>query len=366
MSDNSDIELTIVLPTYNEKENVVKVVEEIEQNLKNTRFEIIVVDDDSPDGTWHVAQKFSKDKPFLKVIRRLSKNKSLSASVVDGFASALGKYLICMDCDMQHDASVLPKFLDKFNENNDIVVGTRNDHNGGISDWGMHRKFTSWVATQMANLLLKTQTSDPMSGYFGVKKEFFEQCREKINPKGYKILLEFLFRAKNKKLAEVGFIFKARQFGKSKLNSSIVFDYLRSLYELGIGPYVSLQFLMYALVALSGVIVNQGSFWVLNEFCTFSSNVALMIAIELSIITNFTLNNAWTFKHLKFKGPKRYLFGLAKFNLICVAGAYINYASTFYTSEHFITNIYLANFIGIGLAALWNYLINANITWRKN
>lgn len=366
MSEHCKIEVSIVLPTFNEKENVALAVDAITKNLEGVSFEIIIVDDDSPDLTWRVAQSLSEEKNNLKVIRRLDKNKSLSGSVVDGFASSRGKYLICMDCDLQHDPVVLIQFIELFRLGKDIVVGTRNNDEGGIENWSIIRQVTSWVATKMAHLFLKTQTTDPMSGFFGVKREYFEEIYNAINPRGYKILLEFLARAKNKTLGEVGFIFKSRQFGKSKLSSSVIFDYCISLYELGIGPYVSLQFLMYAMVAFTGVIVNQGSLWVLKEFLETTPQVALMVAIELSIISNYTLNNMWTFKNYKFRGVGNYLKGLLSFNSICIAGAYINYSATFYSVENIMGNIYLANFIGIALACFWNYLINSNLTWKKN
>jgi len=365
MSENSKTEVSVILPTYNERENIAIAVDAISSVLIGIQFEIIVVDDDSPDLTWRVAQDLSEDKSFLKVIRRIQKNKCLSASVLDGFASSLGKYLICMDCDLQHDPSVLTQFIDHFQNGKDIVVGTRNNEEGGIENWSLTRQLTSWGATKMAHIFLKTQTSDPMSGYFGIKRDFFEAVHQNINPRGYKILLEFLARAKNKSLAEVGYIFKSRQFGKSKLSSSVMLDYCISLYELGIGPYVSLQFIKYALVACTGVLVNQGSLWFFKEGLSFTPQIALMSAIELSIITNYTLNNSWTFKEAKFEGLINYMKGLFRFNVICIAGAYINYAVTFYSTENIVANIYTANCIGIALACGWNYLINSTVTWKK-
>jgi len=369
-------EVSIVLPTYNERDNIPIIIDRISKKLKTYEYEIVVVDDNSPDKTYKIAQELAKKNSNIKVIRRI-KEKGLSSAIASGFANATGKYRIVMDADLQHDCSVLPQFIENFRHGKNLVIGTRKADGGKIENWSPIRKFISWGATILAKITLLTRISDPMSGFFGINANYFEKIHSKLNPRGFKLLLELLMLTKNNEIAEVGFVFSPRIHGESKLSSDVMLQYLLGLYDLRLGKYIPLKFIQYSLVGVSGVIINLGfqyfgENYYLSSFTDYTigsiqiakSQLAVMIAIEISIISNFFLNNYWTFKAQKLIGTKKIIKGLFNYNAVCLAGAFINFAIFSFLLEKFFINKYLANLIGIFAATAWNYFINTQMTWK--
>ena len=360
------IQLSVILPTYNEKENISKMINTISRSLHEfkNQFEIIVVDDNSPDKTYQIAQKISKKKYWVQVIRRLQR-KGLASAVVDGFSSARGSFLIVMDADMQHDASILPAFWQAFKESNDIVIGSRNVAGGGVEHWPFLRRLISCLASVLARLLLPIKVNDPMSGYFGIKKETFERIIPFItNPRGFKILLLFLTHAKKYKIKEIGYIFRNRLYGKSKLSTNVIMDYLMTIYELTLGKIMPISFMQYILVGLVGVGFHQGGLFLGKNILKLPDKYALLIGIELGVLNNFLLNNLWTFSDNKIIGIPKQIIGFFKFNIICSVGIIMNYAITLYIVSQITVSIYIASLFGITCSAIWNYIVNVNITWK--
>ena len=362
--------LTVVLPTYNESKNIQLVVPRIVEVLSQCQatfdldFEVMVVDDNSPDGTWKIAEELSRSIPQLRVIRRLH-GRGLSSAVMAGFAASTADFLLVMDADLQHDEGALKGFVDAFLKGADIVVGSRKVEGGGIENWNRSRRFVSWTATQLANFAIAQSVSDPMSGFFGVRREFYNEIAADINPRGFKILLEFLARSSGKKIAEVGYVFRDRLHGESKLSSRIIFEYLEALYDLRFGRVVPARFLKYALVGLSGVVVNQCGVFLARSLFQAPDEAALAAGIEISIVSNFVLNNFWTFRQTRLRGNLKILRGFLTFNTICLAGAVINYAVALTLSHQLAISLYAANFVGILLATCWNYFVNSNVTWTN-
>lgn len=354
--------LSIVLPTYNERTNLPLIIQKLESLQLSCTYEIIVVDDNSPDGTWELARQLGESRPFLKVVHRVHA-RGLSSAVMDGFAVAQGKYFVVMDADLQHDESALNQFLEAFQSGAEIVVGSRKVAGGGVEDWSLIRRFVSFGATLVANFALSHTVTDPMSGFFGVRRELYEQLATKINPKGFKILLEFISRAKGAKVVEIGYIFRGRLHGESKLSTGVMFEFIEALYELSYGKWLPARFLKYLIVGLTGVICNQSALWVGKNFFMLPDTKALAVAIEFSIITNFILNNYWTFRKVRIRGTLPMIRGFLSFNTICLAGAIINYSVGVLLSTEVGLGLYGANLIGILLATFWNYMINSQITW---
>jgi dolichol-phosphate mannosyltransferase len=359
--------ISIILPTYNEKDNIPIIVDKIAAVFHAARlsFEIIVADDNSPDETWKIARALAVERPWLRVLRRLA-DKGLGPAVMDGFHAAQGDWMVVMDADMQHDELVLPKFVELFQNGADIVVGTRHGDGGSVGEWNAFRKFVSFSAALMARLSLGKTTSDPMSGFFGVSKKFFAEVEPDINPRGFKILLEFLSRSGSEHaLKEVGYTFKTRQFGESKLSSKIIFEYLVSLYELSpIGRFVSFRMLRYGVVGLTGVLVNFACSLFLLKLLMFSDKLAVMSAIAVSIFSNYALNNVYTFSDHKKKTVAAFVFGLLSYYIICSVGAFVQYSVFFTLSKDFAIPFYFANGVGIILATFWNFMLSATITWK--
>jgi len=298
----------------------------------------------------------------VRVIRRLEE-RGLSSAIVEGFASSGSRYMVAMDADLQHDIKTLQKFLEAFREGNDIVVGSRKTEGGGISEWSNLRRFASWTATQLANLVVRNNVSDPMSGFFGLTKEHFESISSKVDPRGFKLLLDILAKSPKAKIKEIGYIFHSRIYGKSKLNTNVILDYFIALYTLSLGKYIPLRFVKYSLIGLSGVAVNQGGLFLGKSVLQFLDSQSILLGIELSIISNYLLNNFWTFADYRHRGWS-ILGGMISFHIVSLAGAVINLSAAMFLSSQFELNLYLANLAGIALATIWNYRINFQMTWK--
>jgi len=360
----SAVEISVILPTYNEVENIPLIVPRLEAVLQPFSHEILIMDDNSPDGTYELAERLAAENPHIRVVRRLA-NRGLSPAVAEGFSVAKGQYMLVMDADMQHDETVIPEFVSRFRAGAELVVGTRKAHGGGIENWSYFRRFLSWGATKAAEVFLPRACSDPMSGYFGVTRSFYNRIAASINPRGFKILLEILARSRGATIAEVGYTFRPRQHGKSKLTASVALAYLVALYDLRFGRYLPLRFVKYAMVGFSGIFVNALFFWLGRNFLVLRDSQALVMAILLSIASNFFLNNYFTFRDRTLVGFRNVLWGYLKYNFICLGGAFINYAITMNLKNDFGFNIDFANLLGVAVATFWNYFINLNITWGE-
>jgi dolichol-phosphate mannosyltransferase len=357
-------DIALVLPTFNEKDNILIIIERIQKALKGKSFQIVVVDDNSPDLTWEIAQKTARKHNNVQVVRRLHES-GLSSAIIEGFSIADSRYMVVMDADLQHDEKILPRFLKGFMEDNyDIIIGSRKTDGGEIAEWSFIRRFISWVATQMAHFILKNNVTDPMSGFFGVSKSILETSTGKINPRGFKLLLEILAHNPGVQILEIGYSFQKRIHGKSKLNTNVIVDYLIALYELSLGKYIPLRFIRFSIIGVSGLVVNQAGVWAGMNLLNLTEYYSLVVGIELSLISNYFLNNFWTFHDYRHKGLKM-ISGVILYHIISLTGAVINYSTAILFINRFQLNIYISNFIGVMISAVWNYRINFQVTWKK-
>jgi dolichol-phosphate mannosyltransferase len=237
--ETGHIELSLILPTYNERENLKELFVRIDRALIGKCFEVIVVDDDSPDQTWKVAQEFQKSYPWLRVIRR-KEARGLASAVICGFRRCRGRILGVMDADLQHDAALLPALLQPM-DRADFAVATRRASGGSDGKWSKLRRFGSFLATGFARIMTNTPFSDPMSGFFLVRRDVFQSIDDNLQPRGYKILIYLYVKAAQRfgddrlRLVEVGYEFAKRQHGRSKLSFAVVFHYFLMLIGLRLG-----------------------------------------------------------------------------------------------------------------------------------
>lgn len=373
----TNIELSVILPTFNEQQNIQILIPRLTQVLENANieFEILVVDDNSPDETYHRVRDFANKDSRIRLIRRIEE-RGLSSAVVTGMASAAGHYYIVMDADMQHDESILPNIVEQLKQN-DIVVGSRLVGEGSYGSMSKIRHFMSKIATVVARLILRISVKDPMSGFFGIRKECFEKVANQLDPKGFKILLEILARSKDAKVTEVGYQFRNRNYGTTKLNGSVIFQYLIALFEIRFGYKLPLMFLKYAIVGSLGVVVNLfGQFMATFLFglqyerdTLLRPSFAVAIGFELSVLFNYFVNNFWTFKEVSQSGFMSHFIGVFKFQIVSVYGFVIQIAvwnlllqlmpDTFFIEAQ----SYVANLGGILFATVNNYYLNKNFTW---
>ncbi len=348
--------LSIIVPTYNERENLPILVERIDKALRGKySYEIIVVDDNSPDKTWEVALDLSNKGYPVILVKRPGKL-GLGTAVLDGVKRARGKYIVVMDADLQHPPEVLPKLLETaLEENADIVVASRYTRGGGVEGWSTIRKIISRGATLIAKLLLPQArlTSDPMSGFFLFRREIIEGVE--LNPLGYKILLEILVKSKYSKVVDVPYIFHRRLKGESKLGTGEMWRYIKHVLRLS--EYRPIKF---AAVGASGVLVNEGVLYLaLNA--GFNEALAGLLSIEASIISNFVLNDLWTFRSRR---TGNWLWRLVKYHLSVALGAIIMYGTYMTLIWWLSLNPYLAMLVGIILGFIANYLLSEVVVWR--
>jgi len=225
------MKLSVISPTYNESSNIDLLVSELEKHLEKIDYEILVSDDDSPDLTWARVEEISRRNPRVRVLRRTS-NRGLGPSVVDGFCAATGDAVACIDADLQHDPSILPKMFEDLRNGSDLVVATRYMPGGGTSNWGLTRRLGSTTCTKLAQWLLGVKLRDPMSGYFMMRRDDFLKVRDRLNARGFKILLEIAAHLHPGRIGEIPYTFGPRAHGESKLSKKIVLAYFSQLWRL--------------------------------------------------------------------------------------------------------------------------------------
>jgi len=360
---------SLILPTYNEAKNIPALVEKIRGSLKGVPHEIIIVDDDSPDETWRVAQELAHDRDDLHVIRRIGR-RGLSSAVIEGFLAAKGDVLGVMDADGQHDCGLLPKLHKAAAAEGGIAIGSRYTEGGSVGEWDERRHLMSRIATRLAVSLCRVKASDPMSGFFAIDRQTFEKALPNLNPKGFKILLDLLVHVpKGTKVQEIPFTFGKRMHGESKLSRRVQIEFLEYIYDVSLGRYVPLMFVKYCIVGSLGVVVHVSAFTFFEYLLTrgggatfqqFSLSVAG--AIETAIVFNFLLNNAWTFSHIKLKGKQAFV-GFLKFNGACLFGALANYAVSAFLFSFGFPELF-AVVVGAFTGVIWNYTMNRLLTWR--
>lgn len=363
---------SLIIPTYNESENITHLISQLTSLLDRPlkgKYEIIIVDDDSPDLTWKIAQELTNEYPQVKVIRRQGE-KGLSTAVIKGWQEAEGEILGVIDADLQHPPETLLKLWWEIEKGADLVVASRHVEGGGVSDWSLFRRFLSRGAQTLGLIILPGvigRVSDPMSGFFLVRRRCLDGCI--LSPLGYKILVEVLAKGKIGWISEVGYIFQERQEGESKVTKQQYIDYLRHLIRLRLSFWQFNRFLRFGVVGLSGIFVDMAFLYLLSDPATLALPLtrSKIIAAELAIINNFLWNDIWTFKDISSKQPgkrpkiKRFL----KFNLICLAGLILNVLFLNLFFNLFGLNRYLANLGAIALVTIWNYWLNLKLSWRS-
>lgn len=354
-------ELSLIVPTYCERQNIATLIERVHQSLSRYSYELIVVDDNSPDGTSELAQSLSKEYPVRVITRR--NERGLASAVVDGFKQAKGEIFGVIDADLQHPPEILPELLKEIRNGAGVIIASRYVEGGGSEGWSVKRKIVSKGSKLLAQLLLPSirGIKDPLSGFFLLRRKVIDGVA--LSPTGYKILLEVLVRGKPSEVAEVPYVLRERERGESNLNAGEGINYLKHLYRLA-GSGGTIRFIKFCLVGLSGVLVNEGLLWMLTEGLGLYYVISAAIAIETAILTNFILNDIWTFRDRRSPGIKSVLRRALKFNLVSVAGLGINMALLLTFTEVLGISYLISNLIGIAGATAWNFTINTLWTWR--
>lgn len=363
------IKLSLVIPTFQESQNISMIVQKLAELLDGQiphAYELIVVDDNSPDLTWEVAQKMIPEYPQLQVMCR-QKERGLSTAIIRGWQAARGEILGVIDADLQHPPETLLKLLAEMERGADLAVASRHVEDGGVSDWSLVRRFLSRGAQVLGLIILPGvigRVSDPMSGYFMVRRDGIAD--KTLSPVGYKILIEVLGRGNIRWVAEVGYVFQERLEGDSKVTRQHYIEYLQHLLTLRLDKWPVGRFIRFATVGFSGVFVDMTIFYLLREVVGLGLTRSAMLSAETGIINNFLWNDLWTFSDISRKQPgwpkrmKRFL----KFNLICLAGLIFNVLILNLLFNLGGINQYIAKLMAIAIVTFWNFWVNMKLSWR--
>ncbi|WP_392532964.1 glycosyltransferase [Nostoc sp. C117] len=378
--DSGYTHLSLVIPTYKERDNIEKIVSILSQLLDESipgKYELIVVDDDSPDRTWEVAQSLMKEYPQLRVMRRQDE-RGLSSAVIRGWQAATGNVLGVIDGDLQHPPEVLMQLLRSVEQGADLAVASRHVEGGGVSSWSVVRRFLSRGAQLLGLVILPGvlgRVSDPMSGYFMVRRSAIANA--KLNPVGYKILLEVIGRGKVNQVGEVGYVFCERKEGESKVTWKQYIDYIHHLVRLRLSTgrvgrlsrkvnFPIGRFIRFGFVGLSGVFVDLTVFYLLRTVIHLGLTRSTILSAGVAIINNFLWNDLWTFGDISQRqgSPNQRLKRFLKFSAICLAGVILQALIINFLFNVLGINEYLAKLIAIAVATIWNFSINLKLSWR--
>ena len=354
-------ELSIVVPTFKESGNIAELVQRLDAALEGVDWEVIFVDDNSPDGTTEVVKAIAAADPRVRCLRRV-RRRGLAGACIEGMLSSSAPFVGVMDADLQHDENLLPRMLATLRKGDtDLVVGSRYIAGGNAKVFSKSRSMMSKAAGSLARMLTRIELSDPMSGFFMMRRDRFDPLAASLSTSGFKILLDIVLTAKGGlRIVEEPYVFGSRTYGESKLDAQVGLDFLGLLLTKLTGGAVTPRFLSYALVGSLGVFVHLAALRLSLLSFTFEQSQA--IATFIAMTGNFLLNNSLTFRDNRLTGFA-FLKGLLGFYAISSVGALTNVgvASWLYAYQ---PTWWLAGLAGALMGVVWNYSMSMLFVWR--
>ena len=377
MAENN-LQLAVVLPTYNEHKNIATMVERLDKALTGIAWEVVIVDDNSPDGTSDEARRLSLTNPRVRCIERIGR-RGLASAAIEGMCSTAAPVVAVMDADHQHDPILLPQMLEAVNSGDyDLAYASRFAEGASTEEWGRpDRVKASGFANKLANKVTGVQLSDPMSGYFMLKADLLRADAHRLSGVGFKILLDILATVdKPLRVKELPMNFAARAEGESKLDQTVVFEFLIGLYDKWLGRIIPTRFALFGTVGAMGVAVQLGALWIIQKaifgekfvYGHWPKETTFIVANSLAAIIamsfNFVLNNELTYSDKRLRGFGPLLRGWAQFGLTCSLGLLTNIgASTALVRIGF--HEFVAAVVGIVLGSVWNFALSSKFVWGK-
>jgi len=361
-------ELSIIVPTFNERANVEELIKRLDAGLEGVDWEAIFVDDDSPDGTATLVRQLSRNDSRMRVVHRVNR-RGLSTACVEGMLTSSAPFLAVIDADLQHDERILAAMLAAVKEEGlDIAVGSRYVEGGSMGDWSQDRQFVSRVATRLSRLILKANLRDPMSGFFLLRRELLDEVVYDLSAIGFKILVDIFASAKRPlHFKEIPYSFRTRHAGESKLDGMVAWEYLMMLLDKSLGHYIPIRFIPFAFIGGVGVLVHMAVLWVVFLVMDKSFVAGQTAATLVAMTTNFFMNNLFTYRDRRLRGWGL-LRGWISFSLACSVGAVANVGIATYLFENQSIGDMgwvLSATAGILVGAVWNYAVTSVYTWSK-
>jgi dolichol-phosphate mannosyltransferase len=357
-------ELSIVVPTFNERENIPRLVDTLKAALADVAWELIVVDDNSPDGTTEIAKKIATADARIRCIRRVGR-RGLAGACLEGILSSQARYVAVMDGDLQHDEGLLMPMLTLLRRDiANMVIATRYAGGGSAAGLSSQRAFGSRLATNLAHRLLRLKLSDPMSGFFMVDRALVEKIAPKLSTQGFKVLLDIVVTAGDSlRIKELPFEFRQRLYGESKLDAGVALEYLGLLLAKATDDLVSLRFTLFCLVGATGIGVHFLALSLGYDIFGLPFVWAQTLAMMVAIVSNFAINNALTYRDRRLRGLT-FFTGLLRFYLVSMAGLVSNIG----VSDWLFVNAqkwWVAGLAGAVIGVVWNYVVASQFVWRS-
>jgi dolichol-phosphate mannosyltransferase len=362
---NPTIDLSIVVPTFNEVQNVRELLARLERTLGPRGWELVFVDDDSPDGTARLVRQIARDDVRVRCLQRVGR-RGLSTACIEGIFATSAPLIAVMDADLQHDERVLPALVEQIAAHGaDVAIGTRFAAGGSVGQWDARRVSYSRLGARLAKLVLRRQVSDPMSGFFVLRREVFEDCAPRLSGVGFKILLDILASSRRPlRIAEVPYTFRERFAGASKLDEMVIWEFGMLLADKTLGRLLPVRFVLFGLVGGLGVLVHLGFLTLLHKVLAVGFTASQALATGIAMVGNFAVNNLLTYRDQRLHGSA-WLRGLLTFLAACSVGALANVGIAtwlFANSAQWV----VAALAGILVSAVWNYSVTQIYTWSRN
>lgn len=361
-SAETPLQFGVIIPVLNEAANVPLLLERLDTALAGIVWEALVVDDNSPDGTSDVARELASRDPRVRCVQRIGR-RGLSSAVVEGVLASAAPVIAVIDGDLQHDEKILPDLLRAVTSGgNDVAIGTRYAAGGSTGEWDESRERMSRFATSLSQRLLKATISDPMSGFFAVRRQVFMEALPRMSSIGFKVLMDLIASHDAPlKIAEIPYTFSTRIHGESKFDLRVAQEFAVLLLEKMFRGYLPVRFLMFAAVGTLGLIVHLAVVRLgLGAGLTFK--IAQSLAVWVAMTGNFFVNNSVTFRDMRLKGS-RLLRGLLSFYAVGLVGAIgnVGVGNMVFRMEG---KWWLAALAGVAVGVVWNYAASSAVTWK--
>lgn len=358
------LELSVIIPTLNEAGNVEPLLEKLGLALAGIEWEAIFVDDGSTDGTPELLTRIAQTDRRVRMIRRIGR-RGLSSAVVEGALASTTPIVAVIDADLQHDERILPDLYRAVAmDDHELAIGTRYCRGGSTGEWAADRLKISRFATALAAPIMKTRLSDPMSGFFAVRRDVLLEAAPGLSNVGYKILLDLVAsHPRPLKVAEVGYTFGTRQHGTSKLDEMVALEYVELLLDKTLGRFVPVKLVQFGAIGMLGVGVHLSLLYLALNLLGAAFAVAQATAVLGAMTFNFALNNRFTYRDRQLKGLA-WIGGLCSFYLVCSLGAVANVGigSLVYEQYH---GWWIAGVAGAIVGSVWNYVASGWLTWTR-
>lgn len=356
------MDFAIILPTYNERDNIHLVIARLTEALRGLTWEAIFVDDDSPDGTADVVSSHARGNSRIRLIHRIGR-RGLASACIEGMMATQAAFVAVMDADLQHDETILPRMLARMHwESLDVVVGTRNAEGGSMGEFSHGRVLLSGMGQRISHAVCRCELTDPMSGFFMLRRSFLLEVVRDLQGGGFKILVDLLASRRGPvAIGEIGYTFATRRHGESKLDVVVGIEYLFLIVNKLLGGIIPAQLTLFLLVGGLGLFTHLASLLVLTRVGRLHFIPAHVVATFIAMTENFFLNNLITFRDRRLRGL-RMIPGAVRFVLVCSFGAWANIVFTRALWQSG-AQWYLAGFAGIVLGSVWNLSISSLFTW---